>query len=323
MTAHGRDRKNLYVTTVTTAAPSPFDFAGTAYSHGWAVLAPNCWDNQRLVLARTERLGPDRVVHLDVTGTRSASGQRVRVDVAHEGELHPAERNVVRRSIRRMFRLDEDMGPFYSLCRQAGRRWHPASLGLGRLLCSPTVFEDAVKTICTTNVQWGGTKAMVGGLVRHLGEPGPLTAPDPGRPGDARPNSFPTPEAIAAADGATLDAARLGYRAPYIRDLAQRVASGDLDLEGYRAPELSTEEIRQSLLDIRGVGPYAAATLLMLLGRYDHLAVDTVYRTFVSGRYFAGRRPSDREAEEVYAGWGRWKYLGYWFDLWQGLDERV
>ncbi len=311
------------VTTVTTTAPSPFDFAGTAYSHGWAVLAPNCWDNERLGLTRTERIGPDRVVHLDVTGTRSASGKRVRVDVTHEGELRPAERNVVRRSIRRMFRLDEDMGPFYSKCRQAGPRWHPATLGLGRLLCSPTVFEDTVKTICTTNVQWGGTKAMVGGLVRHLGEPGPLTAQDWGEPGNAQPNSFPTPESIAAADGATLDAARLGYRAPYIRDLAQRVASGELDLEAYRAPEPSTEEIRRSLLEIRGVGPYAAATLLMLLGRYDHLAVDTVYRAFVSERYFAGRRPSDREAEEVYAGWGRWKYLGYWFDLWQGLDERV
>ncbi len=277
------------VTTVTTTAPSPFDFAGTAYSHGWAVLAPNCWDNERLGLTRTERLGPDRVVHLDVTGTRSASGKRVRVDVTHEGELRPAERNVIRRSIRRMFRLDEDMGPFYSKCRQAGPRWHPASRGLGRLLCSPTVFEDTVKTICTTNVQWGGTKAMVGGLVRHLGEPGPLTAQDWGEPGNAQPNSFPTPESIAAADGATL----------------------------------GTEEIRRSLLEIRGVGPDAAARLLMLLGRYDHLAVDTVYRAFVSERYFAGRRPSDREAEEVYAGWGRWKYLGYWFDLWQGLDERV
>jgi hypothetical protein len=70
------------------------------------------------------------------------------------------------------------------------------------------------------------------------------------------------------------------------------------------------------------VGPYAAATMLMLLGRYDHLAIDSVYRAFVAKRYFAGRRPSDREAEAIYAGWGSWKYLGYWFDLWQGQDEQ-
>ncbi len=323
MTVPQRGRSDLRLTTITTSAPSPFDFAGTAYSHGWAVLAPNCWDVDRLRLARTERLGPGRAVHLAVTGKRSARGQRVRVDVTHEGDLQAAEAVAVRRSIRRMFRLDEDMEPFYVLCRKAGRRWESASLGLGRLLRSPTVFEDAVKTICTTNVQWGGTKAMVGGLVRHLGEPGPLSAPDRERGEDARPNSFPTPAAIAAAEGRTLDAARLGYRAPYIRELAERVATGDLDLEEFCATEPSTEEIRRSLLDIRGVGPYAAATLLMLLGRYDHLAVDTVYRAFVSERYFAGRRPSGREAEDVYAEWGRWKYLAYWFDLWQGMDERV
>jgi N-glycosylase/DNA lyase len=187
------------------------------------------------------------------------------------------------------------------------------------LLRSPTVFEDAVKTICTTNVQWGGTKAMVRRLVALLGEPGPLSGAEPGR----APNAFPTPGAIAAADGGTLEAARLGYRAPFIRDLAERVATGDLNLEALLAAEPSTNEIRRALLDIKGVGPYAAATMLMLVGRYDHLAVDTVYRAFVSKRYFAGRMPSDAEAEQVYAAWGRWKYLGYWFDLWQGHDGEV
>ena len=323
MSATARPPRGLCRTTITTVAPSPFDFPGTAYSHGWAVLEPNRWDGGRLSLTRTERLSRGRVVHLTITGTGSAGGRRVRADVDHEGELRAEERVAVRRSIRRMFRLDEDLESFHDLCRKAGHRWEAASLGLGRLLRSPTVFEDAVKTICTTNVQWGGTKAMVHGLVRHLGEPGPLSFADPGQPEPTRPNSFPTPQAIAAADGRTLGAVRLGYRSPYIRELAERVAGGDLDLEEFRALDSPTDEIRRALLDIKGVGPYAAATMLMLLGRYDHLAVDSVYRAFVAARYFEGRRPSDREAERVYAGWGSWKYLGYWFDLWQGLDDQV
>ena len=314
--------RGLRRTTITTTAPSPFDFAGTAYSHGWAVLEPNCWDGDRLSLTRTERLGCRRVVHLTITGTGSAGGRPVRADVVHEGELRAEEGAAVRRSIRLMFRLDEDLGPFHDLCRKAGPRWEAAGLGLGRLLRSPTVFEDAVKTICTTNVQWGGTKAMVRGLVRHLGEPGPLSFADPGQPERKHPNSFPTPQAIATADGRTLNAVRLGYRSPYVRELAERVAGGNLDLEEFRGLDATTDEIRRALLDIRGVGPYAAATMLMLLGRYDHLAIDSVYRAFVAKRYFAGRRPSDREAEEIYAGWGSWKYLGYWFDLWQGQDEQ-
>lgn len=310
---------DLRDTKITSAAPSPFEFAGTVYSHGWAVLHPNRWDGDRRALTRTERLGEGRVVHLEVTGTGRADRQRVRIDVRHEGELRASERKVVRRSIRRMLRLDEDLEPFHAQCRKAGDRWVAASRGLGRLLCSPSVFEDAVKTICTTNVQWGGTKAMVRGLTRELGEAGPLSGDD----SETFPNSFPTPEAIAAADGQTLEGARLGYRAPYVRELAERVTAGDLDLEELRTRDASTEEIRRELLDIKGVGPYAAATLLMLLGRYDHLAVDSVYRAFVSRRYFEGRLPADGEAKEIYAAWGRWKYLGYWFDLWQGLDEEV
>jgi 3-methyladenine DNA glycosylase/8-oxoguanine DNA glycosylase len=231
----------------------------------------------------------------------------------------PEEARAIRASVRRMLRLDEDLGCFHRLCRSAGGRWEAASHGLGRLLRSPTVFEDVVKTICTTNVQWGGTKAMVRGLVQRLGQPGPRSGTDD----RSFPNSFPTPGAIAAADGRALDEARLGYRSPYVRELAERVAGGELDLEELRDRGAATEEVRQALLDIKGVGPYAAATLLMLLGRYDHLAVDSVFRTFVSRRYFGGRRPSDREAEKVYAGWGQWKYLGYWFDLWQGTDEAV
>jgi len=180
------------------------------------------------------------------------------------------------------------------------------------------VFEDVVKTICTTNVQWAGTKSMVSGLVRQLGDAGPLRGEVEGWP-----NAFPTPAAIAAADPRVLEGARLGYRAPYVRELAERVASGALDLEGLRTQEASTDDLRRALLGIKGVGPYAAATMLMLLGRYDHLAIDSVYRAFVSKRYFEGRVPSDAEAAQVYAEWGPWKYLGYWFDLWQGADEEV
>ena len=319
MTDSRERRGDLRTTRITTAAPTPFDFAGTVYSHGWAVLDPNRWDDGRLRLTRTERLAPGRVVHLSITGSGRADRQRIRIDVTHAGELQVQERTTIRRSIRRMLRVDEDLGPFYALCRSAGRRWQHAGRGLGRLLRSPTVFEDAVKTICTTNVQWGGTKTMVRGLVERLGEAGPLSGSEVGE----FPNSFPTPAAIAAADGPTLEAARLGYRAPYVRQLAERIASGELDLEALGSPDSSTDEIRRDLLAIQGVGPYAAATLLMLLGRYDHLAVDSVYRAFVSRRYFEGRVPSDAEAEEVYAKWGRWKYLGYWFDLWQGFDEVV
>ena len=62
-----------------------------------------------------------------------------------------------------MLRLDEDFAEFHALCKSRGGVWQNINRGVGRLLRSPTVFEDLVKVICTTNVQWGGTKRMVRG----------------------------------------------------------------------------------------------------------------------------------------------------------------
>ena len=318
-TADGSGGRTLDRTTVTTGAPQLLDFAGTVYSHGWAVLEPNAWDAESEVLRRTERLSSGRVVHLEVSeATRGSSDPRIRIDVLHLGGLGTEDRREIRGSVRRMLRLDEDLGPFHARCRAVGGRWADASRGLGRLLRSPTLFEDVIKTICTTNIQWGGTRAMVRQLVQDLGEAGPASGGD-----GAFSSAFPTPARLAKADTAELQTARLGYRAPYVKELAERVVSGDLDLSALEDEHRSTGEVRKALLEIKGVGPYAAATLLMLLGRYDHLAIDSVYRTFVSERYFEGRRPSDAEAAAVYEDWGRWRYLGYWFDLWQGAEEDV
>jgi hypothetical protein len=40
----------------------------TAYSHGWVVLAPNAWDEQRHAVQRVQRLDDGKVVHLDISG---------------------------------------------------------------------------------------------------------------------------------------------------------------------------------------------------------------------------------------------------------------
>ncbi len=316
----GPGRGDLRTTKITSAAPTPFEFAGTVYSHGWAVLDPNRWMATASAPIRYGAAGVQAGSSIQPPGI-GVDRPRARIEVTQQGEMRVIGAKTLVRGVRSGARFGwmRTLRPFHAHCREAGPRWKAASNGLGRLLRSPSVFEDAVKTICTTNVQWGGTKAMVRGLTRQLGEAGPLSGPGP----EAFPKSFPTPAAIAAADGRTLEEARLGYRAPYVRELAERVTAGDLDLEELRTRDASTEDVRRALLDIKGVGPYAAATMLMLLGRYDHLAVDSVYRAFVSSRYFEGRLPSDREAEQVYADWGRWKYLGYWFDLWQGLDEEV
>ena len=85
------------------------------------------------------------------------------------------------------------------------------------MLRSPTVFEDLVKMLCTTNCSWALTQKMVTGLVENLGR-----ETDDGR------RSFPTAEAMADMPlQFFVDEVRAGYRAPYLKELADRVASAN------------------------------------------------------------------------------------------------
>ena len=205
-----------------------------------------------------------------------------------------------------MLHLDEDLSSFYQLCAKNGAPWEVLRSGKGRLLRSPSVFEDLVKVILTTNIQWGGTKRMVKELVDTYGE---------NLPGNGAQKSFPTSQKIA---GDSLEKFKgkvnLGYRAEYIHELALGYANGKIADNDYLDSERCTEEVRKSLLAIKGIGPYAAATMLMLLGRYDDIPMDTIFREFISRKYFQGRNFDKKEAQAIYDGWGKWKYLAYWFD---------
>jgi 3-methyladenine DNA glycosylase/8-oxoguanine DNA glycosylase len=320
-TPRGHSKKDVMIEATMTKSSylsvtplSPFNFEFTATSHGWVSLAPNDWDEERHAIQRIERLSTGQVVLLNITGTPSIKRPEISVEVSHAGKLSQKERREITTAVGRMFRADEDLVEFYALCKKRGKHWTKLTAGLGRLLRSPTVFEDVVKTICTTNIQWGGTNGIVKRLVSTYGEP---------YPADPAWRAFPTPGAIASISFKTFaEAVRAGYRSEYIHTLARRVVAGELDLEALRDSDIPTPDLKKGLLAIKGVGHYAAATLLMLLGRYDELGVDTIFREFVTKTCFEGQRPSNKEAQAVYENWGKWKYLAYWFDIWQYYNEK-
>ena len=101
-----------------------------------------------------------------------------------------------------------------------------------------------------------------------------------------------------AGEGFYRDVARAGYRGAYLRTLADDVAEGRLDLErlGSTPRESSpTTRSRQQLLALPGVGPYAAAHIMMMLGRYSRLILDSWTRpryALVTGRKRRRTQPS-------------------------------
>lgn len=288
--------------------PSGFDFAATVWSHGWSVLAPSRWDPAERVLSTRIRLPDGRVaaIRLSQPGGRGAP-VRVGTDVAPRASGWRAIESAAHRSLD----LDRSLATFHALCREAGSPWDEApELGFGRLYRSPTLFEDLVKVLATTNTNWGGTKAMVAALVDVAGPDG----------------AFPTAGEVAAVGPDRLRSeARWGYRAESLAALAEAVAEDRLDLDRWESWDGETEALEAEVLALRGFGPYAAAQVLALLGRYDRIGVDSVFRTFVRERHFprARKPPSDARMLKVYARWGRWRMLAYWFEVWHAHFEQT
>jgi 3-methyladenine DNA glycosylase/8-oxoguanine DNA glycosylase len=270
-------------------------------------LRPFAWDAASATLSRVHRLNSGKVVQLHMRqGRANGSNPLIAIEVETVEALTLAEETEVRSAVRRMLRLDEDFSEFYNLCAQTEGWSLRLQPGGGRLLRCPSLFEDIVYTLCTTNITWSGTKRLVERLAGLLGEP---------FPGREEWRAFPTPAAIAAAGPEFLkEEIRLGYRSAYIWELAAAVAETRLDLSVLEDPAQPTETLLRMLRQIRGVGPYAAATLLMILGRYEYLAIDTELHAHVSQKYFQGQPATEAQIRALYAPWGKWQYLAYWFD---------
>jgi N-glycosylase/DNA lyase len=204
-----------------------------------------------------------------------------------------------------MLRLDESLKAFYELLVDEERLGWVAEVNAGRLLRSPTVWEDLVKTICTTNCSWALTRKMVSNLVNKLGA----------EASDGR-KAFPTPQAMAEQPVEFYrDEVRAGYRSPYFVELAEMVASGKLDVDQWAHADLPTPELKKELKKVKGVGDYAAENLLKLLGRFDGLALDSWLRAQFYKTHNNGRICNDKKIEKFYRKYGDWKGLAIWCDM--------
>lgn len=284
-----------------TARP-PFSLPQVIHSHGWLQLLPFTWDAATETLHRVERLASGRVVALHFE-PRPAG-----VAVCTDTELDAAEQAELTAKTEWMLGLDQDFSAFYAAAVSEPKLAQAAQRAKGRVLRSPTLFEDTIKTIATTNTTWAGTIRMIKALVELAGSP---------LPQDATRRAFPTPEQLAAVDvDALRGTVKLGYRAPYVHALAEVVASGALDLEALKTSDLPTAALRKRLLSVQGVGPYAAANLLIILGRYDYLPVDSWALTLVSREWHGGQPIGEHEVNAAFDRWGQWKGLAYWCWEW-------
>lgn len=179
------------------------------------------------------------------------------------------------------FDLDTD----YAAIRSQISAIHPvlseaASYAPGiRILC-----QEPYETLCSFIISQNNNIKRIKGIVQRLCECF-------GEPLDGGAYAFPTAETMGALTVGELAPLRAGFRARYLIDAAQKVSSGEVDLEKCRTAEYG--EARAELMKITGVGVKVAdCTLLFGMHRVEAFPVD-VWMKRAMQLLFPEMTPSD------------------------------
>ena len=285
--------------------PENFNYHETVNSHGWSQLLPFELDNESLRYTFSQNSLRKRAGQSLPTNQQPAhagcsdSFSATISDADGKLKIETNGGEEVLREVRHILRFDEDLSEFYKILKSEKRLAWIAKKSAGRLLRSPTVFEDLVKTICTTNCSWSLTKIMVKNLVEKLGN-----------------RAFPTAEQMASVSADFYrNEIRAGYRSEYFAELAEKVASGKVNPESWLNSDLPTKELKKEMKSVKGVGDYAAENLLKLVGRYDGLALDSFLRGEFYKKHNAEKSCDDKQIRAFYEKFGDWQGLAIWCDM--------
>jgi 3-methyladenine DNA glycosylase/8-oxoguanine DNA glycosylase len=326
--------------TRTLAVPTDYFLPRDYCSYGYFLLWPNHWDVHQQVFSRALELASGPVL-IRVSQGRPGEPRAARVgrelDLSASRMLRKADWRAVLEAITRMLRLDEDAAAVRAFHRLDPRWKKPAAMaatgdarvgnvhraaardaaGRGRLMRSASLFEDVIKTVTSCNVQWPSTIVMNRRLCEVVGvrvaDAGPVT------------HAFPSPRALARTRATTLRSrCRTGYRDARIIELARMFAQGEIDAAWLADPATPDEAVYEALIEWPGIGPYAAANIMQLLGRYSRLPLDT--ESVRHGKTVLAMKGTDRQImkkiDRHFAPFGAHKFRSYWFELWAYYEAR-
>ena len=257
-------------------------FGMTVQSHGWVALEPWKWDEEAGILSRNDLLGGPTTIVVTQSGPRA-------IDIWVEAEVSP-EPQVVEATVRRWLSLDWDPREAIEVASVVDSDVADVvRRGGGRFLRGSTFYEDYLKTVCTVQINWAGTKRMAGRLVEEIGE-----------------GFVPTPvQVLDAGEAALRQRASMGFRAKGVMISTERLLKdGLVDESGVGAESLLTYDV---LIALHGIGPYAASHLRVLLHDFSRVPVDSEVTSFFRERHGIG----PKEVEAFLKRWGEYKFLGY------------
>lgn len=301
--------------TFTIRPPSDFDLKRDVCSYGYFLLAPNFWNVRERTLSRVLDLenGPVFVVVRQKTGVGSPLSIRTPNPITRH------DRRAIESALIRMLRLDESADVIADFHALDSRR---TQSGRGRIFRSPTLFEDVIKTVTSCNVTWPSTMHMNRRLCETLGSRVSIT------PGISA-FGFPTASKLACVRPETLRArCRVGYRDSRIIELSKLFAKADtpsgLDVRLLTDPSTADDMVHDTLIELPGIGPYAAANIMQLLGRYERLPLDT--ESVRHGRAILGFKGDPKHimnsVKRHFIPFKHHAFRAYWFELWDAYEAK-
>ena len=278
------------------SCPEEYSLKTLCLTHGWRQLRPFFWDGGAQALDYVFHTGT-QPVDLRVT----QEGATLSAEVTSAEALDADELEAVERALAAMLALKRDTAVIRRLAAATSDDYLSlVTSGVGRILIAPTAWENAAKTLFTTNCSWALTRKMAEKICSEA-----FTTPAPsGR------FPFPSPAEVnrfSADDLKGLISA--GYRAPYLKALAHYFADHSELEAALINGDLTHAEATRKITALKGFGEYARIHLMTLMGFYGEIPVDSVVRSYMKSVHGVEDVPSFLEAQ--YGDWGAhrwWKF---------------
>jgi DNA-3-methyladenine glycosylase II len=252
----------------------------------------------------------EKLVLAEVTGQGTTSNPTLKVRLSSERPVSSGENEQAGNIISRILNLNDYLAPFYQAVRNDPhlRELTKRLRGL-KAPTTPTVFEALVDSITEQQISLAVARTLEGRLTKLFGDSLIVDGQTY--------YAFPTPERMASATPEQFRSCGLSaMKGEYIRNTAEKVARGELDLEHLRNIR-DSEEIIAELTKLKGVGRWTAElAILRGMHRLDAFPADDLgLRRAIVQRYHIDGKLSGDEARKIAEQWGKWKGLAAFYLL--------
>ncbi|GAB4831654.1 hypothetical protein Ancab_005666 [Ancistrocladus abbreviatus] len=318
-----------------------FNLEKAVCNHGLFMMAPNLWIPSSKILQRPLRLadGSSSVV-VSIYHPLNLPSLHIRV---HANHLSSSDQQAILEQVARILRIsdkdEQDVREFQMLNPKAKVK------AFGRLFRSPTLFEDAVKSILFCNCTWSRTLEMArtlcelqfdlsaAGLRRFIKHSSnkETTASSTLHVQKFKPRplgNFPNSRELAGLPKDFLvKHCNLGYRAKTILVLAQRVEKMKLQLQDHLVTDLASLEVLNSKLKkVKGIGNFTTANISMCLGFYHLIPVDTEtikHLQKIHDKESSSMATVQADVQQVYDKSAPFQCLAYWLEQVEYYESKL